>query len=246
MFLVNPYIIGTTGGGGGSSIALVGSSVKAVRNEGFNVVGSASSIDLPSFSATSGNLIAVGVSYYYFAHTEDLAVTDTAGNTYTLVATVGGDTGTNLTHVVAILYAKNITGNGSNVINIAFSRSSSPENPPRINAFALQYSGLSTSAPLDQSVATEGSLGSSVTSGSFTTTAADELLFAIAANVSDDVTACVAGTGYTLEDSSVASASNYGIGVEDKIVSSIQTGVTTSMTFTLTNNNYPGIVVATF
>jgi len=94
------------------------------------------SVACTAFATTSDNLIVVGVR----STGTISSVSDTAGNTYTAVAAS--------TFVAAIgnlrvFYAKNITGNASNVITVTLSGGDFT------GIVAHQYSGLHTTSPLD-------------------------------------------------------------------------------------------------
>jgi hypothetical protein len=172
-------------------------------------------VSASAINATSGNLIAVFVTYYYGVHGDPATttITDTAGNTYTQVDT--RDNGAS--QKIISFYAKNIVGNASNVVTATFS-----SNTIYTDIFVLQYSGLDTASPLDAHTTGTASASTSVTSSSFTTSQADEVI--VAGAFDDTGGPLTAEAGYTKQ----VSVNNGG--VEDKIVSSIQTGVTASMT----------------
>ena len=97
------------------------------------------------------------------------SVTDSLGNSYVLAA--GPVKGTALTQ--SIYYAKNILA-GSNTVTVTFSKAAVF---PDVRI--LEYKGLSTTAPLDVTAGASGTSGSNstVSSGSATTTSANELIF---------------------------------------------------------------------
>jgi RHS repeat-associated protein len=116
------------------------------------------------------------------------SVSDSLGNTYSLVT--GPLKGTGVTQ--SIYYAKNIKA-GSNTVTVTFSPAAAF---PDIRI--LEYTGLSTTAPLN---VTAGAVGTSqanatVSSGSATTTFANELIFG--AGTTGGVFS-KAGTGFTSE-----------------------------------------------
>ena len=98
------------------------------------------------------------------------SVTDSLGNTYALA--VGPTKGTALTQ--SIYYAKNILG-GKNAVSVVFSQAA---NFPDIRI--LEYTGVSTTSPLDVTAGASGSSGNGavVSSGTATTSSANELIFA--------------------------------------------------------------------
>src|SRR5688500_6029731 len=95
------------------------------------------SISTGTFAATAGNLIAVLIRIGGEGVVS--SITDTAGNTYTL-ATSDTSWDPNL----LCYYAKNITGHATNAVTVNFSPSALYS-----WAFAIQYSGLNTTSPLD-------------------------------------------------------------------------------------------------
>ncbi|MGA9800313.1 MAG: IPT/TIG domain-containing protein, partial [Terriglobales bacterium] len=171
--LTNGY---TYTSGGGGAIAFV--QVKAATPQ------TASASVLVAFTAaqTAGNLNVVAVGWNDTTSTVT-GVTDTRGNTYVLAA--GPTAGTGLTQ--SIYYAKNIAA-GTNTVTVTFNKAA---------AFAdirvLEYSGLDTSNPLDQTAAAAGS-GTTASSGAATTTLPNELIFG-AGMTSGGFTG--AGTGFT-------------------------------------------------
>ncbi len=129
------------------------------------------------------------------------SVTDSKGNVYALA--VGPTKVTGLTQ--SIYYAKNIAG-GSNTVTVSFNQTASY---PNVNV--LEYSGLSTTSPLDVTAGATGS-GTTANSGSATTTSANELIVG-AGNPSSVFTG--AGSGF-----SNRIINSFGGISEDKIVSS--------------------------
>lgn len=100
-----------------------------------------SSISLPAQSHTTGNLILVAVGTD--SNLDVSSVTDTAGNTYQAAYT-GVRQGAN--NWCTLWYAKNITGNAGNVVVIHLTGT-----PGTGRAGALQYSGVDTASPIDES-----------------------------------------------------------------------------------------------
>src|SRR5262245_2397714 len=119
---------------------------------------------------TAGNLIVVAV---LFSPSTALVtgITDTRGNTYVQARSHTNSTG-NIYGTV--WYAKNVAA-GANTVTLSFSGVSSSQ------MIILEYSGLDTTAPLDQvNSATSSSAGTVLNSGNVTTTAANELIFGAA------------------------------------------------------------------
>jgi hypothetical protein len=129
------------------------------------------------------------------------SVTDSLGNTYSRA--VGPTSTSGLQQ--SIYYAKNIVG-GNNTVKVTFNQAAAY---PDVRI--LEYSGLSTSSPLDVTAAAVGS-GSSASSGSATTTSGNELIFG--AGTSDNFFSG-AGSGFTSRIVNI-----YGNLAEDKVVSS--------------------------
>ena len=184
-------------------------------------------------ATTTGNLLVVAIRWgnVNCAGETSTALMDTAGDTFTIV----GSCAQPPDGVAEFMFvAKNITGNAANVV-IATGALSSFNT---INV--MEFSGLNHSTPLDQSA--QGAVNSTtVTSGSFTTTSANELL-AACAEFSSTGNTFTPQSGYTLssgsKDSQGVSQCQY------QIVSAIQTGVTSSMT--TGSSNPAAIVVGTF
>jgi hypothetical protein len=117
---------------------------------------------------TAGDLNLVAVGWNDTSATV-LSVKDSLGNSYALA--VGPVKGTAVTQ--SIYYAKNILG-GINSVTVTFSKAAAF---PDIRI--LEYKGLSTTAPLNVTAGASGASGSNavVSSGSATTTSANELIF---------------------------------------------------------------------
>jgi hypothetical protein len=149
----------TSGTGGGGSISFV--QVKSATPQ------SASASVAVAYTAaqTAGNTNIVAVGWNDTTSTVS-SVTDSRGNAYTLA--VGPTTGTGLRQ--SIYYAKNI-GSGSNTVTVAFNQAAA-----FVDVRALEYSGLDTSAPLDQATGASGT-SSTPNSGAVNTTSANELIF---------------------------------------------------------------------
>ena len=131
------------------------------------------------------------------------SVTDTKGNIYSLA--VGPTRGTGLSQ--SIYYAKNIVAAaaGANTVVVKFSQT-----PAIPDIRILEYSGLSTTGPLDVTAGASGD-SSSASSGSATTTAANELIFG-----ANTVATAAAGPGSTFTSRIITHSGDL---AEDSIVS---------------------------
>ena len=177
----------------------------------------------------AGNLIIAFVRMSSSSQT--VTVKDTFGNAFTdAVTQVQSSDG----HQVHLFYAKNVVG-GSNTVTATFS---STNNHSWLAVY--EYSGLSTTNPLDQTAHAQGS-GSSASSGTTPgTTSANELVFSAAGfpfNYSGTVSA---GGGYTLQrqDTATSRAAN-----ETKLVTA---SGSFAGTFNLSSGTNWSAVVATF
>ena len=149
---------------------------------------------------TAGNLNVVAVGWG--DNTSSISsVTDSKGNTY--ARAVGPTSDPDLQQ--SIYYAKNI-GAGSNTVTVKFNQAAAY---PDVRI--LEYSGLDPTNPLDVTAGASGN-GTSASSGSATTTSANELIFG-AGNSQHHYTA--AGSGFASRI-----INTYGSIAEDKIVSS--------------------------
>lgn len=191
---------------------------------------SATTVAIAATSLTTGNLIVVGIRWNSPGGESIISVSDTASNGY-----IAGPITENIDlDVVQIYYAANVTGNGSNVVTVNFSGI-----VPYRAANSIQYSGCAVSSPGDAQADGISHANVTVTSSSFTTTVADEVIVA-AATISTLGDTWTAGSGYTdvIEDSGAS------LMMEEKIVSSIQTGVTATADSGTTTDK--AIVVMTF
>jgi hypothetical protein len=168
---------------------------------------------------TAGNLNLVVVSQAspYSPTATISSVTDTRGNIYVLAA---GPTVRTTVGMQAIYYAKNIAAAApnANVVTVTFA---SAADYPRIRI--VEYSGLDTANPLDASVSNQGTptplppdyIIWMSSSGSVTTTNANDLL--VGANSVDYTSTWTSGpgTGYT---SRITSDGSVGDILEDELV----------------------------
>jgi hypothetical protein len=154
-----------------------------------------------SNAQTAGNLDIVAVGWGDTTSAIS-SVTDSKGNSYSRA--VGPTSNTGLQQ--AIYYARNIAG-GNNTVTVKFNQAAAY---PDVRI--LEYSGLDPASPLDVTAAAAGN-GTSASSGSATTTAANELIFGAGATTGTAFTA--PGPGFTTRVLNI-----YGSLAEDKTVSS--------------------------
>jgi hypothetical protein len=114
----------------------------------------------------------------------------------------------------AIYYAKNIAA-GSNTVTVKFNQAAAY---PDVRI--AEYSGLDPTSPLDVTAAGTGN-GTSASSGSATTTSANELIFGSGTTTGTTFTA--AGSGFTTRVVNI-----YGNMAEDKTVSSTGSNAATA------------------
>jgi subtilisin family serine protease len=135
----------------------------------------------------AGNMIIAFVRMSTASQT--VGVSDTAGNAY---AEAVMQAQTSDGHQVHIFYAKNIRG-GANTVKATIS---STNNHPWLAIF--EYSGLSTTAPLDRTAHAQG-FGSAANTGlTPVTTSANELVFAGLGMVTPNTIAVTAGSGFSI------------------------------------------------
>jgi len=130
---------------------------------------SATNLSATAANHTTGNLLVVGVAWSN--NTNANVPTDTALNTY---VSTGFKANNGTGDHAEIFYAKNITGNASNVVRANFSGNSTFR-----RLIVHQYSGADTAAPF---TAGEGGKGDATTatshvSASWTTAVPDEVIF---------------------------------------------------------------------
>ncbi|MBB6142854.1 hypothetical protein HNQ77_000798, partial [Silvibacterium bohemicum] len=114
------------------------------------------------------------------------SVTDSAGNTYALAS--GPVTGIGLSQ--SIYYAKNIVGSSSNAVTVTFNEAAT-----KPDVRILEYSGVSTSNPLDVSAGASGN-SNIADSGLVATNAANELI--LGADTVSSNTTIMAGAPFTI------------------------------------------------
>jgi hypothetical protein len=154
-------------------------------------------------NTNAGDLIVLGL--FVVDSTSVNSVTDTQGNTYTLIGSP--QTWSPYHFVERLYYAKNIKG-GANTTTVTLSASKYME------VHLYDYSGLDTSSPLDASATPQTGTSVTGTSGTLTTNNANDLLFGFFH--SDNNVTNAAGSGFT---GRTLSAEGIPLG-EDKYVTS--------------------------
>jgi hypothetical protein len=156
--LPNGYTYTSSTGGGGT--------IRFVQVKAATPQTASSSVSVTYTAAqAAGNLNIVAVGWSDTTSTVS-SISDSRGNSYALA--IGPTTGTGLRQ--SVYYAKNVAA-GSNTVTVAFSKATA-----FVDVRVLEYSGIDTASPLDVAVGAAGS-GTTPSSGSATTTAANELIF---------------------------------------------------------------------
>ncbi len=141
---------------------------------------SSSTVTFPANTLASDVLL---VAFDYTNGATPSAVTDSQGNSFTLVrtplTTPGGAVG-------SVYYAKNIKG-GADTVTVTLSATSS-----YLEVYLCEYSGINPTSPIDTQAGATGTAGT-VSSGNATTTTAGDIIYGFC--VAD--WACTAGSGFT-------------------------------------------------
>lgn len=179
----------------------------------------ATSVATAATSLTGGNTLLV---FTRQATGSVSSISDTAGNTFTAVTGSGNVSGSSTK--MEFWYAKNVTGNGSNVVTANFSTSTGG----RV-VCTVQLSGASTTAPINYASAGRSvTTGTDITSNPYTTNAADAVLVACA-NIDATTDTWSTPSGWTFR----VKATNGVYSVYTKDVAAIQT----LQTVTITNSD---------
>lgn len=164
-------------------------------------------------------------------------VADTAGNTYADSGAGRRAISGSTVGFLQMFYAYNSTANASNVITVTFS-----ETVDRRSVMAAEYSGVKTSAdPNDVGAIGSASNATSVTSGSFTPSEANEVAVACVGTDSTGGTLS-AGSNYTERTSATLPTNEVGL-IEDRLSAPVA-GQTASAS--AGNNKWWEIIVRTF
>lgn len=212
------------------ALAWSASPVTIVSNQAFNSL--ANSIAAPSFNLVAGNQVFVSI-FWYDTSTSVNTITDTAGNTYTLVDTVSN---VNISGT-ALYYCTNAIANANNVVTVTWTGS----NLYRYVIVDQRSGGLTSGALDSHSNLSNGNAGtntSSITSNPVTSTTAGELIYACA-NVNSQNFTFVAGSGYTI-------ALTEPVNKQFTTESQINSGITTASVSLASGSQLWNIVVGTF
>lgn len=197
--------------------------------------GSTSALSSSSWSATSGNTIAVGFRVDATTMSVVSGVTDTAGNSYTPVT---GSQSSQTNQAIQFWYSVGITGNASNVVTVHL-----PGGQSFTGLAIWEIAGVGSLDSYSEGV---GSTGSQPTANSFSTVASNTIVCCIA-SISNTGLTWTAGSGYTLDggSSGFPGSGNQYCSAQHQIFSSVQTGITPAMT--VSSANAPvGISVVAF
>ena len=218
-----PQHTGVAGGGSAPTV------ISKVNTQEANAT-SGTSLSTAGASVMTGNALVVGCAVVA-ASAPTITVSDTAGNTFSPVGSeLAWNSSGNFTEMFAAL---NVTGNANDAITCNFSASVSYP-----GLVAVQYSGVATSGAIDVTNATgQCSNCTSVTSSSFTTAQAKEVIVALY-NANNTATFSP-GTGFTVEVQA-GGTSNSGFALGDEITSAVQSGVTTSVSW---GTSLPGAIL---
>ena len=187
-----PYwyeVAGTNANGTGPQSASSSVTTTSLSGAPAYVTGNVNACSATSCAASltgtnAGDLIVVGL--FVLDSTSVSSVTDTQGNTYTLIGSP--QTWSLHNFVERLYYAKNIKG-GADTTTVVLSGSKYME------VRLYDYSGLSTSSPLDTSATPQTGTSVTGTSGSLTTGNANDLLFGFFH--SDNSVTNTPGSGFT-------------------------------------------------
>ena len=177
----------------------------------------------------AGNFIAVAIRSGRSGQT--FTVSDSKGNIYRQAVALNVTLDSPSGDTLAIYYAENI-GSGANTVTISQSLSAS------LRFAIFEYAGVAASNSLDRTASAQAS-GSSPSSGSVTTSAADLLLGAV---MSASERAFAAGTNFTIRDR-IPSSSGAKLITEDWIQTTAGSGAATA---SLSSSDVWGAVVAAF
>src|SRR5229473_1176678 len=182
-----------------------------------------------TISTTAGNLLVLLTSEGQ-NNSSTVTISDSAGQTWTQV---NGYVSSNATNQAAMWYKENSVAVTS--VTATWSGGIST----RISGMVFEISGAALSGSLDVSV-TDTNTGSvtTETSGSLTTTNANDILI-YGVRLSSNQTSFTAGSGYTIPTNGSANR----LGMEYQIVSSVQSGVTASISWS-TAGNVDGFLAA--
>lgn len=185
------------------------------------VAGTGTTIAAPATSLSTGNLLVVAVRIGAVSLTQVTGIADTAGNLYRIIPNAGGSSSG---ASVELWFANNCVGNASNIVTATLAPTVSAD-----SIVTMQFSGASlVPNPWDVVSATSvGTTSATPTVVAFTTKVANQVIV-FAAQIENTGKAWTAGSGFTLPAAAV-DASDV-CAMQYQIVSSIQTGITPSIT----------------
>jgi hypothetical protein len=174
--------LGATNGSGTGNATLSFTIDYFVQQAPPNTVHGVTSITIPfSANTRAGSLIVLGFDANSGAVVS--SVVDTQGNTYveagTPQTTPGGFT-------IQVWYAQNIVG-GADSVTVTYTTA-----PAELELYPTEYSGLSTTSPLDAQAGAIGTAGAA-SSGNMTTTVANDLIYGYCVGDGN----CTVGSGFT-------------------------------------------------
>ncbi len=188
-------------------------------------------------ATTTGHLVVGWCGWNDTGTANLLSVTDSQGNTYSLIGAKIRDTGNNQSH--QLFFSANITGGAGSVTCTL----SELQNFRRIGI--AEYSGVATTAPLDGNAnnfqAGAPTTTNGVTSTSITTTAVGDLIFAATQNDSDSNpggATISAGTGFTAR---TITGTGNGIGRMEDQVQAAAGAIAGTFTISLSKNMLTGV-----
>lgn len=173
-------------------------------------------------ATTSGNLLVIFVCQGA-SNSATVTISDSASQTWTQTASGYSSTGGN--HRAAIFFIPN----SSSVTSVTGTWTSSVGT---VDIVLYEVSGAVTSSPEDSSVNNSQTATTTATSGSLTTNNANDILL-FGSRINGSHSGVTAGSGYTMSSSAISNRGN----MQYQIVSSAQSGVTTTMTWTTTEDN---------
>src|SRR5439155_2623765 len=184
----------------------------------------ASTVTSGSFAVPLGALI---VAYCGITTSSSItpAISDTAGNVFRQVGAIVRGSGADM---LAMYYASNAKGSSSDSVTCNWNSAHS-----NLAVMVLVYAGADPTSPLDASASGSdaGSPSTTLQTNAFSTTSASEVIVAGMAFGTGCNTAPLPGSDYTPEVNAVPSGCSGPVGaVEDRVVATLQTNITASMT----------------
>ena len=183
-------------------------------------------------SVTAGHAVVVMTITGSGSTLDTTSVTDNQSNTYTQIGTTQH---TAANTYIRMWYAKNVTG-GSVTVTAHQSGSASG-----CLMELLEYSGLSTTAPADQSASATGT-STSPSGGSITPTSNNTVILSAFTDDNSDSVSITGTSGYTVEESDLLNSTSSRNGIEDKILTTA--GATTGVWTTGSSSSWAAVIVS--